>query len=46
MEEAAEDLRFNYTEFKNEFEAFFPELKKFCDEWIRRQASLGTNPGY
>jgi hypothetical protein len=21
-------------------------LKKFCDEWIRRQASLGTNPGY
>jgi acyl carrier protein phosphodiesterase len=46
MEEAAEDLRLHYTEFKNEFEAFFPELKNFCDEWIRRQASLGTNLGY
>lgn len=46
MEEAAEDLRLHYTEFKNEFEEFFPELKVFCEDLIRRQASLGTNPAY
>ncbi|MCZ8070586.1 MAG: ACP phosphodiesterase [Cytophagales bacterium] len=34
MEEAAEDLRLYYADFKIEFEKFFPELKKFCEDWI------------
>ena len=37
MEEAAEDLRLYYDEFKIEFEKFFPELKKFCEDWIAGQ---------
>ncbi|MFM8744716.1 MAG: ACP phosphodiesterase, partial [Cytophagales bacterium] len=34
MEEAAEDLRLYYPEFKIEFEKFFTELKNFCEDWI------------
>ena len=33
MDEATEDLRKHYDEFKDEFHGFFPELKKFADEW-------------
>lgn len=33
MDEATEDLRKHYDEFRNEFHLFFPELKKFADEW-------------
>ena len=34
MELASGDLRKYYTEFENEFERFFPELKHFAEEWI------------
>lgn len=33
MEEASGDLRKYYDEFKEEFENFFPQLKRFADEW-------------
>jgi acyl carrier protein phosphodiesterase len=33
MDEASQDLRQHYAEFKVEFEKFFPQLKKFADEW-------------
>jgi acyl carrier protein phosphodiesterase len=34
MDEASVDLEKNYDEYKDEFEAFFPQLKIFCEEWI------------
>ena len=34
MELATDDLRIHYPAFKSEFDAFFPELKKYCDQWI------------
>jgi acyl carrier protein phosphodiesterase len=33
MDEASEDLRKHYHEFKEEFQNFFPQLKQFADEW-------------
>src|SRR5688500_16334712 len=33
MENASEDLREHYEDFNNEFKIFFPELKRFADEW-------------
>jgi acyl carrier protein phosphodiesterase len=38
MEEAAEDLKQNRSGFEQEFNLFFPELQKFCQDWIE---SLG-----
>jgi acyl carrier protein phosphodiesterase len=35
MESASEDLREHYEDFNNEFKIFFPELKRFADEWVR-----------
>jgi len=35
MDEAVNDLRKYYEEFKVEFEAFFPELRTHADEFIR-----------
>ena len=35
MEFASEDLTEYYAEFNNEFQIFFPELKRFSDEWLR-----------
>jgi acyl carrier protein phosphodiesterase len=31
MDQAVEDLVLHYTEFQNEFDIFFPELKKFAE---------------
>lgn len=35
MNEATEDLRISYPEFKSEFEEFFPALKEFSEEWLK-----------
>jgi acyl carrier protein phosphodiesterase len=35
MNESIEDLKTSYPEFENEFEMFFPELKKWAEAWIR-----------
>ncbi len=35
MEEASEDLKNHYTEFEKEFFAFFPELQKFANDWLK-----------
>jgi acyl carrier protein phosphodiesterase len=37
MEQASEDLRTYYEDFKTEFELFFPLLKERCDEFMRTQ---------
>lgn len=34
MDEAAEDLKSNYAEFESDFFSFFPELKKFAEDWL------------
>ena len=34
MEEATEDLTLSYPDFQQDFEEFFPELKKYSDEWL------------
>lgn len=34
MDEASEDLKNHYSDFEKEFFSFFPELKKFADEWM------------
>ncbi len=36
MNESIEDLKSSYEEFGNEFELFFPELRKWAVEWIRQ----------
>ena len=41
MEQASEDLRKHYDEFKDEFERFFPELKKFAGEWLKELPDAG-----
>lgn len=35
MEEASEDLKNNYADFEREYFSFFPELQKFCEEWLK-----------
>lgn len=35
MEQAVVDLRDHYSEFKREFEKFFPELMSFTRNWLR-----------
>lgn len=35
MEHASEDLRKHYETFQEEFQAFFPKLKAFAEEWLR-----------
>jgi len=35
MEEASKDLKESFTAFENEFIQFFPDLQRFCKEWIR-----------
>ena len=37
MNEAVEDLKLHYNEFENEFFEFFPELEKFCQEFLNQQ---------
>jgi acyl carrier protein phosphodiesterase len=34
MDEAIGDLTTHYNDFKNEFETFFPDLKKYCEDKI------------
>ena len=34
MEHASGDLQTHYSEFRQEFEEFFPDLKRYCDRWI------------
>ncbi|QOI96118.1 MAG: DUF479 domain-containing protein [Flammeovirgaceae bacterium] len=34
MDEAIEDLRQSYTDFKSEFDQFFPELAAFSKAWL------------
>jgi acyl carrier protein phosphodiesterase len=36
MEEAVNDLRNNYDDFKKEFMEFFPELDSFCKQFLSR----------
>lgn len=36
MDESVDDLQLHYDDFKNEFTAFFPELKKFCDAFLSK----------
>ncbi|MBI1767683.1 MAG: DUF479 domain-containing protein [Bacteroidetes bacterium] len=35
MEEASEDLKNHYSDFEKEFFAFFPDLQKFADDWLK-----------
>lgn len=35
MEHASEDLQKHYEKFQVEFQAFFPQLKAFAEEWLR-----------
>lgn len=39
MEEATEDLKNSYPAFKSEFEEFFPALKDFSEQWLKRVAT-------
>ncbi len=34
MEEATEDLTLSYPAFQEDFDLFFPELRKYCDDWL------------
>jgi acyl carrier protein phosphodiesterase len=34
MEEASEDLQLHYDQFQDEFQRFFPQLKKFTWQWL------------
>lgn len=34
MDEASVDLKNNYSDFEAEFLSFFPELRRFSDEWL------------
>ena len=34
MDEAVEDLKGNYDQFKEEFTNFFPEIEKYCTSWL------------
>jgi acyl carrier protein phosphodiesterase len=42
MEKASHDLQLHYTDFKAEFEVFFPLLKNFCEEWVSNQGRAST----
>jgi acyl carrier protein phosphodiesterase len=35
MEQATEDLTLYYEDFQKEFDQFFPELKRYSEEWLR-----------
>jgi acyl carrier protein phosphodiesterase len=39
MEEASQDLKEHYELFQDEFLLFFPELQKFCSDYLNRNAS-------
>jgi len=39
MDEASIDLRENLTAFESEFSQFFPDLQRFCEEWIQTHPS-------
>lgn len=39
MEEATEDLVRDYDAFRKEFHSFFPEMRAYCESWIK-----GDNP--
>jgi acyl carrier protein phosphodiesterase len=39
MEHATTELRESYDDFKKEFEAFFPELKSYCNRWLTSNVS-------
>jgi acyl carrier protein phosphodiesterase len=34
MDEAVEDLKLGYADFKSEFDRFFPDLGIFCKNWL------------
>ena len=40
MEEASHDLEKDYSDFKQEFDNFFPELKSFCEDFLRTHKGL------
>lgn len=42
MEEASLDLKAYYTEFRNDFEKFFPVLKEFSGQWLATNAQPST----
>jgi acyl carrier protein phosphodiesterase len=37
MNEATLDLEKHYNDFQKEFNDFFPQLKKFCDDWLNNK---------
>ena len=37
MDEAIVDLKNHYLEFENEFHQFFPDLKSFAIEWLKKE---------
>jgi len=36
MDESIDDLLENYEDFKNEFDSFFPELKNYCETFLKQ----------
>jgi acyl carrier protein phosphodiesterase len=40
MEEATEDLKLFYSDFKKEFTAFFPDLKQWANRWLSEYSSV------
>lgn len=41
MDRAAEDLELHYSDFKKEFEIFFPLLQMYCQNWIAKNSFSG-----
>ncbi len=42
MEEATVELEASYEEFKKEFDAFFPILRQWADQWLMEHPEAGT----
>jgi acyl carrier protein phosphodiesterase len=40
MEEASRDLEKDYSDFKSEFDSFFPQLKSFCEDFLSTHKGL------
>lgn len=41
MDEATSDLQEHYRDFNDEFNAFFPTLRSFCEEWLTYRDGIG-----
>jgi acyl carrier protein phosphodiesterase len=38
MEQASEDLKLYYEDFNREFKEFFPDLQRWCNEWLKEHS--------